>query len=250
MPPAPISRSTRYGPMRRASRRPARAAHSDVLAAVKILKAHLATDEVVTRFRREAQLCSQLSHPNTVEILDYGNTRDGRWYYAMEYLRGASIEEVVRRDGPMPVARLVHALLQACGSLKEAHDRGWVHRDVKPNNLMLCVRGGQHDVVKVVDFGLVKQLRDPDTRDITQYSRILGTPLYMAPERLRNPADADARADIYALGAVAYFALSGRSAFEAEADHEIVYRVLNEPAPELAVAGVPPATARRRARAA
>jgi serine/threonine-protein kinase len=204
------------------------------LAAVKVLKPHLATDEAVARFRREAELCSQLAHPNTVEIYDYGSTREGRWYYAMEYLRGISLEDLVRREGPMPAARLVHALRQACGSLKEAHDRGWVHRDVKPNNLMLCVRGGQHDILKVFDFGLVKRLRDPHTRDITQYSKILGTPLYMAPERLRNPADADARADIYALAAVAYFAITGRPAFEAETDHDIVYRVLNEPPPTLA----------------
>ena len=210
-------------------------------AAVKVLKPHLATDEAVARFRREAQLCSQLTHPNTVEVFDYGTTREGRWYYAMEYLEGVSIDEVVRRSGPMPVARVAHALLQVCGSLAEAHAHGWVHRDVKPQNLLLCARGGRHDVVKVLDFGIVKQVRNPHTRDITQYSRILGTPLYMAPERLRDPADADARADIYALGAVAWFALAGRAAFEAETEHDIVYRVLNEPAPLLAeaVPGVP-----------
>jgi serine/threonine-protein kinase len=202
-------------------------------AAVKILKPHLATDEAVARFQREAQLCSQLSHPNTIEVYDYGVTREGRWYYAMEYLHGASLEDIVQRCGPMPVARVVHALRQACGSLKEAHDRGWVHRDVKPGNLMLCVQGGEHDVVKLVDFGLIKQVRDPATRDITQYSKILGTPLYMAPERIRDPADADARVDIYALAAVAWFALAGRAAFAAETDHDIVYRVMNEPAPPL-----------------
>jgi serine/threonine-protein kinase len=211
-------------------------------AAVKVLKPHLATDEAVARFRREAQICSQLTHPNTVEVFDYGTTREGRWYYAMEYLEGVSIDEVVRRSGPLPVARVAHALLQACGSLAEAHAHGWVHRDVKPQNLLLCARGGRHDVVKVLDFGIVKQVRNPDTRDITQYSRILGTPLYMAPERLRNPADADARADVYALGAVAWFAIAGRPAFEAQTEHDIVYRVMNEPAPRLAEAapGVPP----------
>jgi serine/threonine-protein kinase len=207
-------------------------------AAVKVLKPHLATDEAVARFRREAQLCSQLTHPNTVEVYDYGTTRDGRWYYAMEHLEGLSIDEVVRRSGPMPLARAIHALVQACGSLAEAHERGWVHRDVKPQNLLLCARGGLHDVVKVLDFGIVKQVRNPHTRDITQYSRILGTPLYMAPERLRDPADADARADIYALGAVAWFALAGRAAFEAQTEHDIVYRVMNEPAPRLSAAAV------------
>ncbi len=205
--------------------------------AVKVLKAHLAADEAVARFQREAQLCSQLSHPNTIEVYDHGVTRDGRWYYVMEYVRGISLESLVRAEGAMPVARVVHAMRQACGSLKEAHDRGWVHRDVKPNNLMLCARGGEYDVLKVVDFGLIKQVRNPDTRDITQYLKILGTPLYMAPERLRNPADADARVDIYALAAVAYFAITGRAAFEGETDHDIVYRVLNEPAPTLAQGG-------------
>ena len=211
------------------------------LAAVKMLKPHLATDEVVTRFRREAQLCSRLSHPNTVEIYDYGSTRDGRWYYAMEYLRGISLERLVRHEGPMRLARALHALRHACGSLQEAHDHGWVHRDVKPDNIMLCARGGQHDVVKVVDFGLIKQVRNPHTRDITQYAKVLGTPMYMAPERLRNPADADARADIYALGAVAWFVLAGRPAFEAETDHDIMYRVMNDRAPSLAHAapGIP-----------
>ena len=211
----------------------ARHAHLKRLAAVKVLKPHLATDEAVTRFQREAQLCSQLSHPNTIEIYDYGGTRDGRWYYAMEYLRGVSLETLVHREGAMPAARAVHVLRQACGSLREAHERGWVHRDVKPGNLMLCVRAGQHDVVKVLDFGLIKKVRDPSTRDITQYSKILGTPLYMAPERIHDPADADARSDIYALGAVAYFAVVGRPAFEGATDHDIVYRVLNEPAPAL-----------------
>jgi len=215
----------------------ARHAQLKRLAAVKVLKPHLATDEAVTRFKREAQLCSQLSHPNTVEIFDYGTTREGRWYYAMEYLDGIALEDLVKRHGRLPVGRAVHALRQACGSLAEAHARGWVHRDVKPNNIMLCVRGGQYDFVKVVDFGLIKQLAAPQTRDITQYSKILGTPLYMAPERLRNPADADARADIYALGAVAYFILAGRSPFAAETEHDAIYKVLNEPAPPLAAAG-------------
>jgi tRNA A-37 threonylcarbamoyl transferase component Bud32 len=221
----------------------ARHAYLKRLAAVKVLKPHLATDEAVTRFKREAQLCSQLSHPHTVEVFDYGTTREGRWYYAMEYLDGIALEDLVKRHGRLPVGRALHALRQACGSLAEAHARGWVHRDVKPNNIMLCVRGGQYDFVKVVDFGLIKQLAAPQTRDITQYSKILGTPLYMAPERLRNPADADARADIYALGAVAYFILSGRSAFAADTEHDAIYKVLNEPAPALAAAGavdVPP----------
>jgi tRNA A-37 threonylcarbamoyl transferase component Bud32 len=205
--------------------------------AVKVLKPALATDEMVTRFEREVQLCSRLSHPNTIEIYDYGRTREGTFYYAMEYLDGLSLEDLVAREGRLPVSRVVHALRQVCGSLKEAHDRGLVHRDVKPHNLMLCRHGGELDVVKVLDFGLVKELENAHTRDITQFARVLGTPLYMAPERLRNPADADARADVYALGAVAFFLLTGRRIFEAQSDHDLVYQVLNVPAPSIAEAG-------------
>jgi hypothetical protein len=215
----------------------ARHTHLKRPTAVKVLKTALASDEVVTRFEREVQLCSQLSHPNTIEIYDYGRTRDGTFYYAMEYLRGISLEDLVRRDGPLPVGRAVHVLRQVCGSLREAHGRGLVHRDVKPQNLMLCVRGAQHDVVKVLDFGLVKEMHNPHTRDITQFAKVLGTPLYMAPERLRNPADADARSDIYALAAVAYFIITGKHAFQAETDHDLVYRILNDPAPTLAQGG-------------
>ena len=211
--------------------------------AVKILKTALATDEMVTRFEREVQLSSRLTHPNTIEIYDYGRTRDGTFYYAMEYLEGLSLEELVTRDGPMPASRAVHLLLQACGALHEAHQRGLVHRDVKPQNLMVCRLGGQVDFLKVLDFGLVKELKNDHTRDLTQFARMLGTPLYMAPERIRNPADVDARVDIYALGAVAFFLLTGRRVFEAASDHDLVNQVLNTPAQSPTAAGahdVPP----------
>jgi serine/threonine-protein kinase len=216
----------------------ARHSHLKRPTAVKVLKSALATDEMVTRFEREVQLCSRLSHPNTIEIYDYGRTRDGTFYYAMEYLEGITLEDLVRMDGPLPAPRAVHILRQVCGSLHEAHSEGLVHRDIKPHNLMLCRRGGVLDVVKVLDFGLVKEVANENTRDITQFARVLGTPLYMAPERLRNPADADARSDIYAVGAVAYFLLTGRRLYETESDHDLVYRVLNEPAPSLADAGI------------
>ncbi|HEX5629214.1 MAG TPA: serine/threonine-protein kinase [Usitatibacteraceae bacterium] len=215
----------------------ARHSHLKRPVAVKVLKAALATDEMTTRFEREVQLCSRLSHPNTIEIYDYGRTREGTFYYAMEYLDGLSLEQLVGTQGRLPVSRAVHALRQVCGSLKEAHDHGLVHRDVKPHNLMLCRHGGEVDVVKVLDFGLVKEVANAHTRDITQFARVLGTPLYMAPERLRNPADADARADIYALGAVAFFLLTGRRVFETQSDHDLVYQVLNVPAPSIAECG-------------
>jgi serine/threonine-protein kinase len=221
----------------------ARHSHLKRPVAVKVLKMALATDEMTTRFEREVQLCSRLSHPNTIEIYDYGRTPDGTFYYAMEYLDGLSLEELVQAEGRLPVSRAVHALRQVCGSLKEAHDRGLVHRDVKPHNLMLCRHGGELDVVKVLDFGLVKELENAHTRDITQFARVLGTPLYMAPERLRDPADADARADIYALGAVAFFLLTGRRVFETHSDHDLVYQVLNVAAPSVAECGAADAPA-------
>jgi serine/threonine-protein kinase len=221
----------------------ARHSHLKRPVAVKVLKAALANDEMTTRFEREVQLCSRLSHPNTIEIYDYGRTRDGTFYYAMEYLDGLSLEDLVRREGRLPVSRAVHILRQVCGSLKEAHERGLVHRDVKPHNLMLCRLGGELDVVKVLDFGLVKELENAHTRDITQFARVLGTPLYMAPERLRDPSDADPRADIYALGAVAFFVLTGRRVFETASEHDLVYQVLNVAAPSIAECGAADAPA-------
>jgi hypothetical protein len=196
--------------------------------AVKLLKPARASEEMVARFEREVQLASSLSHPNTVEIFDYGRTRDGLFYYAMEYLEGLTVSELLGRQSPLPVARAVHLLRQVCGALGEAHARGIVHRDVKPENIMVCRYGGVYDFVKLLDFGLVKQVSQKHSRDLTRTLNILGTPLYMAPERLRNPADVDGRADIYALGAVAFLMLSGRRLFESSDDLELTSRILNE----------------------
>lgn len=201
--------------------------------AVKVLKAYQASDEMLARFEREVQLCSQLSHPNTIEIYDYGRTRSGLVYYAMEFVNGITLAELIQRHGSQPASRVVHILLQVCGSLKEAHEHGLVHRDIKPQNIMLSMRGGAYDVVKVLDFGLVKKVDRETTRDLTQYSKVLGTPLYMAPERLRDPSDADARADIYALAATAFHLLTARNIFEASTDHELTYQVLNVPPPRV-----------------
>jgi serine/threonine-protein kinase len=202
--------------------------------AVKLLKPARATDEMIARFEREVQLASSLAHPNTVEIFDYGRTSDGQFYYAMEYLDGVTAADLVARGGHVPVARAVHLLRQVCAGLAEAHAKGLVHRDVKPENLMVCRRGGEYDVVKILDFGLVKNVAAPHSRDLTRSLRILGTPLYMAPERLRNPADVDARADIYAVGAVAYFLLTGKKLFEAPDDLALTTRILNEEPPRVA----------------
>jgi len=196
--------------------------------AVKLLKPARATDEMIARFEREVQLASSFSHPNTVEIFDYGRTRDGLFYYAMEYLDGLTVSQVLERIAFFPVGRSIHVLRQVCAGLSEAHGKGLVHRDIKPENIMVCRYGGEHDFVKILDFGLVKSVSQPHSRDLTRSQRILGTPLYMAPERLRDPTDVDARADIYAVGAVAYLMLTGRRLFDATEDFALTSKILNE----------------------
>ncbi|MBI5790915.1 MAG: serine/threonine protein kinase [Rhodocyclales bacterium] len=197
-------------------------------AAVKVLKAQSTKEEWIARFQREVQLSSLLHHPNTIAIYDYGTGTGGEFWYAMEYLEGLSLADLVERYGPVPPARTAHILRQACASLWEAHACGLVHRDIKPQNIMLCDMRGERDFVKVLDFGLVKQIDGNQTRDLTGVMRILGTPLYMSPERIRNPADADVRADIYALGAVGFFLLTGKRLFETETEHDLTYHVLHE----------------------
>jgi serine/threonine-protein kinase len=201
--------------------------------AVKILKPHLASDELIARFEREVTLASRLQHPATVEIFDFGRTRDGTFYYAMEFIDGVNLAQLVERDGAQPVARVAYVLRQVCESLREAHAKGLVHRDVKPQNIMLCERGGESDVVKVLDWGLIKDVRATGTRDITQYARVLGTPAYMAPERVRDPAQADPLVDIWGLGAVAFLLLTGRRLFDAPNDFELQRLILEVDAPRV-----------------
>ena len=209
--------------------------------AIKILKKHVATDEFVHRFEREVQAASQLLHPNTVRIYDFGRTREGEPYYVMEYLEGVTLAELVAHSGPVPPGRVIHILRQAGAALREAHEHGMIHRDVKPENVMLC-RRGEDDVVKLLDFGLVKDLERAQTRDITKQIKILGTPRYMAPERILNSGDVDARSDIYALGAVGYFLLTAKPLFGGENNLEISNQVLHTPAPRVsasAAEGIP-----------
>jgi serine/threonine-protein kinase len=196
-------------------------------AAVKVLKQQSTKEEWTARFQREVQLSSLLHHPNTIAIYDYGTGPGGEFWYAMEYLEGLSLADLVERYGPVPPSRTAYILRQACASLWEAHSGGLVHRDIKPQNIMLCEIRGERDFVKVLDFGLVKQITGERTRDLTGTMRILGTPLYMSPERIRNPSDADGRADIYALGAVGFFLLTGKRLFETETEHDLTYHVLH-----------------------
>jgi tRNA A-37 threonylcarbamoyl transferase component Bud32 len=200
--------------------------------AIKILKKHVATDEFLHRFEREVQVASQLFHPNTVQVYDFGRTREGQPYYVMEYLDGVTLAELVAHSGPVPPGRVIHILRQVGAALREAHLHAMIHRDVKPENVMLC-RRGEDDVVKLLDFGLVKNLERVETRDVTKQIKILGTPRYMAPERIVNPADVDARSDVYALGAVGYFLLTGKPIFEGDNNLEISNQVLHTPAPRV-----------------
>jgi hypothetical protein len=183
--------------------------------AVKLLPAELAGERSVKRFEREVQLTSSLTHPNTIAIYDYGHTPDGVFYYAMEYLEGLTLDDLITYDGPQPAARVVHILRQVCGALAEAHGIGLIHRDIKPANLMLCVRGGIPDFVKVLDFGLVKEISRDESVEVSNAGTLLGTPSFLAPEAIGNYDAIDARVDIYALGAACYQLLAGVPVFQA-----------------------------------
>jgi RIO-like serine/threonine protein kinase len=189
-------------------------AHHDMLhrpTAVKLLHVDKTDEQAIARFEREVQLTSQLTHPNTIAIYDYGRTPEGVFYYAMEYLDGISLHDLVDRFGPLPESRVNHILRQLCGSLSEAHSLGLIHRDIKPANIMLTKCGGMCDFVKLLDFGLVKS-QNTD-RNVTLAGSLTGTPLYMSPEAIQQE-DLDARSDLYAVGAVGYFLLTGTPVFD------------------------------------
>jgi serine/threonine-protein kinase len=181
--------------------------------AVKLIRARLAADDsFIKRFQREVEAATRLTHPAAVQVYDYGQERDGACYYVMEYLPGMTLEQIVRRTGPLSPGRVIHVLTQVCGALQEAHDLGLVHRDVKPGNIMLCRLAGRADAAKLLDFGLVAEPGRSDTR-ITQTSGPLGTPAYMSPEQASGGTDLGPASDLYSLGAVAYFLVTGRPPF-------------------------------------
>ena len=198
-------------------------------AAIKLLVGKEADRETVARFEREVQITSTLSHPNTIQIYDYGRTPDDVFYYVMELLPGLNLAELVATGGPLPCSRVLHILRQICGSLKEAHDRGMVHRDIKPANIMICERGGMYDVVKVLDFGLAKSTFSGSEMDITQGQVLSGTPLFIAPEQIRDPTVLDVRTDVYALGAVTFYLLTGQHVFDGHGAPDLFHHALNTP---------------------
>jgi serine/threonine-protein kinase len=196
--------------------------------AIKVMLPDRVDSETLARFEREVQLMSQLTHANTVAVFDYGRSMDGVFYYAMEYLDGIDLEQLVLRYGAQPPDRAVGILIQVCGALAEAHGRGLIHRDIKPGNIILCERGDVPDVAKVVDFGLVKEIAANDGKS----KRILGTPGYIAPESVTDPERVGPASDLYALGVVAYFLLTGRRVFEGKTSLDIcVQHVTKQPIP-------------------
>jgi serine/threonine-protein kinase len=192
--------------------------------AIKLIRPGKAADkQALARFEREVRATAKLSHWNSIEIFDYGRTEDGTFYYVMEYLPGLSLHDLVEKHGPLPPERAVHLLMQTCEALSEAHSQGLVHRDIKPGNIFSASRGGYHDVAKLLDFGLAKPMSaDNVPVQLTQDGSITGSPLYMSPEQALGDHEPDERCDIYSLGAVAYFLLTGRPPFEGDRPIKVI----------------------------
>jgi serine/threonine-protein kinase len=200
-------------------------------------------ETLVRRFEREAQATAALHSPHTVELYDFGVTRDGTFYYVMEILDGIDLESLVRRFGAVPPERAAHFLLQACDSLADAHHVGLVHRDIKPANLFTCRRGLKYDFLKVLDFGLVKSSWAEQAADarLTTEGMAAGTPAYMAPEVAMGQSALDGRADLYGLGCVAYWLVTGEHVFKGTTPMQVALQhVQATPVPPSQRATVPP----------
>jgi serine/threonine-protein kinase len=193
--------------------------------AIKLIRPDQAGDPTtLSRFEREVQVMATLTHWNTVEVYDYGRTADGTFYYVMEYLPGLSLQELVEKHGPLSPERAIHFLRQLCAALKEAHSIGLIHRDIKPSNVIACQRGGVHDVAKLLDFGLVQDRGGfaAGSSKITMLGAILGSPNYISPEQASGKDQIDVRTDIYSLGALAYFLVTGQTPFVRETAMELL----------------------------
>jgi serine/threonine-protein kinase len=190
--------------------------------AIKLIRpGKVSHHNALERFEREVRVTATLSHWNTVEVFDYGRTEDGTYYYVMEYLPGMSLSDMVVRHGPLPPERVVYLLRQVCRALREAHGAGLVHRDIKPSNIFAARRGGEDDVAKLLDFGLVLPVADTGPH-LSRDDQVLGTPLFMSPEQAMGNRTLDERSDIYSLGAVAYYLLTARYPFNGDTSMEVM----------------------------
>jgi serine/threonine-protein kinase len=186
--------------------------------AVKLIRPEKAGDpRMLARFEREVRATAKLSHWNSIDIYDYGRTSDGTFYYVMEFLPGHNVGEIVEEYGPIPAGRVVYLMEQVCAALNEAHGIGLVHRDIKPANIFCAYRGGVFDVAKLLDFGLAKPTFDTKGEtQLTMEGTVTGSPLFMSPEQASGDDSVDARSDIYSIGAVMYFMLTGQPPFIAD----------------------------------
>jgi hypothetical protein len=189
--------------------------------AIKLLLPDRADEESILRFEHEVRLTCQLTHPNTIQVYDYGHTPEGVFYYAMELLRGLTLHQLVAQFGAQPERRVVYILVQICDALSEAHALGLVHRDLKPGNIFLCDRGGLPDWVKVLDFGLVRAYRDGKRSPSRAITPAEGTPLFMPPEAFTDSGQTDPRSDIYSLGALAYHLVTAQHVFDGDSDLDL-----------------------------
>jgi tRNA A-37 threonylcarbamoyl transferase component Bud32 len=203
--------------------------------AIKVIRAEKAGDaKTLERFAREVRATAKLRQPNVVEVYDYGRTEDGRFYYVMEYLSGPTLERFIARYGPMASGRAIELLRQLCKALQKAHEVGLIHRDLKPGNVIVTCQDGQRDLAKLLDFGLVRDLGEAgfDGR-LTEVGQIMGTPAYMSPEQASGGSILDARSDIYSLGCVGYFALTGRPVFDGDSMGQLIAAHLTKDPPDL-----------------
>lgn len=208
--------------------------------ALKRLRIHSQRDEVVARFNREVRLASQLSHPNIITVLDHGRDADGNLFYTMEFIRGMTLTQWVEQHGPLPPARALRILRQICAAVGTLHARQLLHRDIKPDNVIAYAAHGDYDLIKLLDFGLIRDLENTASRDLTRNARIVGTPAFMAPERLLDPRRIDPRTDLYGIGCIAFYLLVGRRPFEAKQDGDLVQQVQHVPAPAVSSLSVFP----------
>ncbi|QDT43423.1 Serine/threonine-protein kinase PknB [Gimesia alba] len=200
--------------------------------AIKLIRRDKVDDSnVLLRFESEVQATAGLTHPNTIEIYDYGHTEEGTFYYVMEFLPGLNLQEIVERFGALPPERVVYLLKQVCSALAEAHHKGLIHRDIKPGNIFSAERGGLYDVAKLLDFGLVKDSSRSENHslNLTMEGAVVGSPLYTSPEVVTGDEKPDMRSDIYSLGASVYYLLTGKPVFEGENAIKVMFAHASQP---------------------